>query len=127
MSNEITLAAIVVAAIVVIYLLRHVIALAFRLIILAALVLAGYWVWQNRAELIDAAEPYLGGVGDSLRELDLQDLPGLSGDGNEPEDADGLDILGVVEELVPPEIRPDFDGSDDPERPGDPANPGQGR
>ena len=127
MSNEITLAAIVVAAIVVIYLLRHVIALAFRLIILAALVLASYWVWQNRAELLDAADPYLGGVGDSLRELDLQDLPGLSGDGNEPEDADGLDILGVVEELVPPEIRPDFDGSDDPDRSGDPADAEQGR
>lgn len=127
MSNEIVLAAVVVAAIVVIYLLRHVIALAFRLIILAALVLAGYWVWQNRAELIDAAEPYLGGVGDRFRELDLPDLPGLSGDGNEPEDAGALDVLGVVEELAPPEIRPDLDGSDNPDRPGDPIAPGQGR
>ena len=124
MSNEIVLVAVVVAAIVVIYLLRHVIALAFRLIILAALVLAGYWVWQNRADLIDAAEPYLGG----LRDLDVSDLPGLSGDGNEPEDADALDIRGVVEELVPPEVRPDLDPSDDdPDRPGDPAAPGPGR
>ncbi len=123
MSNEIVLVAVVVAAIVVIYLLRHVIALAFRLIILAALVLAGYWVWQNRADLIDAAEPYLGGVGDRLRGLDL---PGLSGNGNEPEDG-ALDVLGVVEEFAPTEIRPAFDGSDDPDRPGDPADPGQGR
>ena len=119
MSNEIVLAAAVVAAIVVIYLLRHVIALAIRLIILAALVLAGYWAWENRGEIIEAVEPYLGDFGERLRELNLPDLPGLSGEPGGPEDARAPEITGVVDDDAAP------DGLAAPGRPADPAVPEQ--
>ena len=63
---------------------RHVITLAVRLIVLAILVAVGYWAWQHRGDLLDAAEPYLGDLRDRLREMDLPDLPGLSGDADGP-------------------------------------------
>ena len=121
MSNEIVLAAVVVAAIVVIYLLRHVIALAVRLIILAALVLAGYWAWEHRGEIIDALEPYLGDFGERLRELDLPDLPGLSEEPGQPEDAPAPGTIGVVDDRAAP------DGLTAPGRPTGPAVPEPGR
>lgn len=102
MSNELLLAVAAVAVVVGIYLLRHVIALAFRLVVLAALVLAGYWAWQNRAELVDAAEPWLGGLGDRIRELNLPDVPGLldlrdsSEDAPAPADAGGIEDPGAA-------------------------------
>lgn len=102
MSNELSLAVAAVAVVVGIYLLRHVIALAFRLVVLAALVLAGYWAWQHRAELVDAAEPWLGGLGDRIRELNLPDVPGLldlrdsSEDAPAPADADAPEDPGAA-------------------------------
>lgn len=102
MSNELLLAVAAVAVVVGIYLLRHVIALAFRLVVLAALVLAGYWAWQHRAELVDAAEPWLGGLGDRIRELNLPDVPGLldlrdsSEDAPAPADAGGIEDPGAA-------------------------------
>lgn len=103
MSDELLLVAVVAAALVAIYLLRNVIVLALRLIVLAGLVLAGYWAWQHRAELIEAAPSWLGGLGDRLRALDLpvlSSLPELQGpsDGPDPpEDAGGPEITGVPE------------------------------
>ena len=70
-NDQLVLAVVVFAAIVGIYLLRHVIVLAFRLIVLAAVVLALAWVWQHRGDLTDAAEPWLGPVGERLGALDL--------------------------------------------------------
>ena len=102
MSNELFLAVAAVAVVVGIYLLRHVIALAFRLVVLAALVLAGYWAWQHRTELVDAAEPWLGGLGDRIRELNLPDVPGLldlrdsSEDAPAPADADAPEDPGAA-------------------------------
>ena len=118
MSNEIVVA--VVVAILAIYLLRHVITLGVRLIVLAILVFVGYWAWQHRGELIDAAEPYLGDFGDRLREMDLPDLPGRSGDADVPEGTavPGTgEIMGIVEELVAPEGSSEPDGSEEPDRP----------
>ena len=125
MSNEIVLAAIVLAAIVLIYLLRHVIALAVRLIVLAALVLAGYWVWQHRGDLVDAAEPHLGGIGDRLRELDLpvlRDLlDGLDPSG-EPESPDDAVIPAPDRVLQGPDERGVLETAE-PDRSGDPTAP----
>ena len=123
MSNELFLAAAAVAVVVGIYLLRHVIALAFRLVVLAALVLAGYWAWQHRAELVDAAEPWLGGLGDRIRELNLPDVPNLldrpdsSEDAPAPADADAPANPGGTED---PGAAPDGEvrrGTEDLERP----------
>ena len=110
MSNEIVVVAFVVAAIVAIYLLRHVIALAIRLIILAALVLAGYWAWQNRGELLDAAEPYLGGFGDRFRDLDAPALRNLLDDLDPSEAANrprrsGRRIPPPGSDARPPQLR----------------------
>lgn len=115
MSNELFLAAAAVAVVVGIYLLRHVIALAFRLVVLAALVLAGYWAWQHRAELVDAAEPWLGGLGDRIRELNLPDVPNLLDRPDSSEDAPANP--GGTED---PGAAPDGEvrrGTEDPERP----------
>lgn len=130
MSNELFLAAAAVAVVVGIYLLRHVIALAFRLVVLAALVLAGYWAWQHRTELVDAAEPWLGGFGDRIRELNLPDVPNLldrldssdedapaPADASAPADADAPANPGGTED---PGAAPDGEvqrGTEDPERP----------
>lgn len=76
-NDQLVLAVVVFAAIVGIYLLRHVIVLAFRLIVLAAVVLALVWVWQHRGDLADAAEPWLGPVGERLGALDLSFVRGV--------------------------------------------------
>ena len=126
MSNETVLIALVIAAIVAVYLLRHVIALAIRLIILGALVLGGYWAWQHRAELIDAAEPYLGGFGDRFRDLDppalMNLLDGLdpSEERSAPDDAGSAVTTGIVQEFE--DLR-GADGGDDPTVPDGPADP----
>ena len=89
-NDQLVLAVVVFAAIVGIYLLRHVIVLAFRLIVLAAVVLALVWVWQHRSDLADAAEPWLGPVGERLGTLDLSFVRGVltdllsDGDGSTP-------------------------------------------
>lgn len=122
MSNELFLAVAAVAVVVGIYLLRHVIALAFRLVVLAALVLAGYWAWQHRAELVGMAEPWLGGLGDRIRELNLPDVPGLldlrdsSEDAPAPASADAPADAGGIED---PGAAPDGEvlrEAGDPER-----------
>ena len=107
MSNEIVLVALVLAAVVAIYLLRHIIALAIRLIVLAALVLGLVWAWQHRGELLDAVEPYLGPVGERLGELDLSNVRAVLADllldeqSDAPEDA-GMPAAGTVEQLEAP-------------------------
>ena len=129
MSNEIVLGALVVAVILAIYLLRHIIVLAIRLVVLAALVLAGYWVWQHRGELIDAAEPYLGGLGDHLRELDLPDLPdvldlaGASEDPGAREDTGMPETAGLLGEAEAPDTPEAPEGPEDPEEPDRPQDP----
>ncbi len=132
MSNEIVLAAIVVAVVLGIYLLRHVILLAVRLILLAALVVAGYWLWEHRSELIDATQPHLGGVGDRFRELDLSDvqdlldLVGSSEDASAPETIGLPETTGVREATGVPEEAEETDipqGPADPEEPGSPEDP----
>ena len=109
MSNELVLAAVVLAAVVAIYLLRHVIALAMRLIVLAGLVLGLVWAWQHRGELLDAVAPYLGPVGERLQELDLSNVRTLLGDlisdaeTDAPEDA-GTPASTVTVERLAPEV-----------------------
>lgn len=75
--DQLVLVAAVAAVVVGIYLLRHVIVLAFRLVVLAAVVLALVWVWQHRGDLADAAEPLFGPVGDRLEGLDLSFVRGV--------------------------------------------------
>lgn len=129
MSNEITLAIIVVAAIVGIYLLRHIIVLAFRLLVLAALVLAAMWVWEHRGEVIDAGQPYLGGIGDRLGELGLPGLLDLLSDDDPsaPEDAALPEIAGIPEESEAPGVREPPERFEEPDSPEDPNAPEQGR
>ena len=130
MSNELVLVAIVVVAVVAIYLLRHIIALAIRLIVLAGLVLGLVWAWQHRGELLDAVEPYLGPVGDRLGELDLSNVRALLADLLSDEDPaasedDGmpatagtveqLEAPGVTDEREPAEETGAAEESDDPE------------
>ena len=108
MSNEIVLVAVVLAAVVAIYLLRHVIALAIRLIVLAALVLGLVWAWQHRDELLDAVAPYLGPVGERLGELDLSNVRAKLADllsdeePDAPEDAGMSAAAETVERLEAP-------------------------
>lgn len=78
--DPLVLTAVVVAVIVGIYLLRHVIVLAFRLMVLAALVLGLVWVWQQRGDLMDAAGPYLRPVGERLGALSLSGVRHLLAD-----------------------------------------------
>ena len=87
--DPLVLAAVAVAVIVGIYLLRHVIVLAFRLMVLAALVLGLVWVWQHRGDLADAAGPYLRPVGERLGALDLSGVRNLLTDLLSDEDGDG--------------------------------------
>ena len=95
MSNEIVLVAVVLAAVVAIYLLRHVIALAIRLIVLAALVLGLVWAWQHRDELLDAVAPYLGPVGERLGELDLSNVRAKLADLLSDEEPDAPEDAGM--------------------------------
>ncbi len=145
MSNEILVAGFVVAALVVIYLLRHVIALAVRLIVLAALVLGGYWAWQHRGELLDTVAPYLGGDrGGGLGDMDapvLRDLLDVLDSSQEPDAPAGgggaTTILQELEQLVAPEedapaggggataILQELEQLVAPEEPEDPAEPGR--
>ena len=138
MSNEIVLVAVVLAAVVAIYLLRHIIALAIRLIVLAALVLGLVWAWQHRGELLDAVEPYLGPVGERLGEVDLSNVRALLADllsdeePDAPEDAgmpaaaetvERLEAPGAPEELEAAEDTGTAEASDDAEEPDDPREP----
>lgn len=87
--DPLVLAAVAVAVIVGIYLLRHVIVLAFRLMVLAALVLGLVWVWQHRGDLADAAGPYLRPVGERLGALSLSGVRHLLADLLSGTDGDG--------------------------------------
>ena len=90
--DQLVLAAAVAAVVVGIYLLRHVIVLAFRLVVLAVVVLALVWVWQHRGDLADAAEPLLGPVGDRLEGLDLSFVRGVLTDLLSDGDGDGAQM-----------------------------------
>ncbi|MEE2637922.1 MAG: hypothetical protein VYE68_11900 [Acidobacteriota bacterium] len=72
MESLIVLVVVLVAVVVGVFLLRHVIVLAFRLAVLALLVIAGLWAWQHRADLVRLAEPYLS---DAANELEALGLP----------------------------------------------------
>ena len=141
LSNELVLVAVVAAFLVGIYLLRHIIAFAFKLIVFVGLVLAGVWAWQHRAEIVDAARPWLGPVGDRLGELDLSDvrsaLSDLLSDG-EPSAAETTGVTGGIDEaagLGRPDVpggpgssaapggREGLDGNDNPDAPGNPGDP----
>ena len=137
LSDELVLVIVVAAVLLGIYLLRHIIAFALKLIVFAGLVLAGVWVWQHRAEIADAAEPWLGPVGDRLAALDLSDirhlLAGLLTD-DEPSAAEttGVTVADAAEEPGEPtfagesERSAEVDGGsgsdyiDDPDNQGDP-------
>ena len=141
LSNELVLVAVVAAFLVGIYLLRHVIAFAFKLIVFVGLVLAGVWAWQHRAEIVDAASPWLGPVGDRLGELDLSDVRRALSDllsDEEPGAAETGGVTGGIAESEGPG-RPDvpgepgssaapgghegLDGNDNPDDPGIPDDP----
>ena len=138
LSNELVLVIVVAAVLVGIYLLRHIIAFAFKLIVFVGLVLAGVWVWQHRAEIVDAARPYLGPIGDRLGELDLSDVRGMLADllsDEEPSAAEATGVTVVTDASEDPG-RPDVagesassaapgghegpDGIDNPDNPDDP-------
>lgn len=144
LSNDLVLVAVVAALLVSIYLLRHIIAFAFKLIVFVGLVLAGVWAWQHRAEIVDAARPWLGPVGDRLGGLDLSDVRSALSDLFSNEEPSAADTTGVTGGIDPSEGagRPDapggpgssvapgghegLDGNDDPDDPGnfdDPGNP----
>ena len=137
LSNEIVLVAVVAAFLVGIYLLRHIIAFAFKLLVFVGLVLAGVWAWQHRAEIVDAARPWLGPVGDRLGELGPSDirraLSDLLSDG-EPSAAEATGVTGGLDEAdvpggpgaassVAPGGREGPDGNDNPDAPGNPDAP----
>lgn len=113
LSDELVLVIVVAAALLGIYLLRHIIAFAFKLVVFVGLVLAGVWAWQHRAEIVDAIGPWLGAVGDRLGELDLPDvrdgLADLLSD-EEPSAGEATGVTGVA---------------DPAEGPGGPAAPGE--
>ena len=118
LSNELVLVIVVAAVLLGIYLLRHIIAFAFKLIVLVGLVLAGVWAWQHRAEIVDAVRPWLGPVGDRLEELSLSDVRGMLADLLSDEEQSAAEAAGVTVVTDPPEDpgRPDV-----PEEPGSPA------
>ena len=141
LSNELVLVAVVAALLVGIYLLRHIIAFAFKLIVFVGLVLAGVWAWQHRAEIVDAVRPWLGPVGDRLGELDLSDVRSALSDllsDEEPSAAETTGVTGGIDESEGPG-RPDvpgepgssaapgghegLDGNDNPDDPGNPRAP----
>ena len=100
LSNELVLVIVVTAVLLGIYLLRHIIAFAFKLVVFVGLVLAGVWAWQHRAEIVDAARPWLGPVGDRLGELELPDvrdgLADLLSD-EEPSAGEATGVTGVAD------------------------------
>ena len=113
LSNELVLVIVVAAVLLGIYLLRHIIAFAFKLVVFVGLVLAGVWAWQHRAEIVDAIGPWLGAVGDRLGELDLPDV------------RDGLADLLSDEEPGAGEATGVTGVADPAEGPGGPAAPGE--
>ncbi len=120
LSNELVLVIVVAAVLVGIYLLRHIIAFAFKLIVFVGLVLAGVWVWQHRAEVVEAVRPWLGLVGDRLGELDLSSVRDMLADllsDEEPSAAEATGVMVVTDASEDPG-RPDF-----PEGPGSAATP----
>ena len=116
LSNELVLVAVVAAVLVGIYLLRHIITFAFKLIVFAGLVLVGVWAWQHRAEIVDAARPYLGPVGDRLGALDLSDVRNLLADLLSDEEPSAVETTGVTGVA---------DATEDPGRPDAPGEPGR--
>ena len=141
LSNELVLVGVVAALLVGIYLLRHIIAFAFKLLVFVGLVLAGVWAWQHRAEIVDAARPWLGLVGDHLGGLDLPDVrsalsdllsdeepgaaetTGVTGGIDEPEGPGRPDVPGGSGSSVAPGGHEGLDGHDDPDDPGNPDDP----
>ena len=138
LSNELVLVIVVAAVLVGIYLLRHIIAFAFKLIVFVGLVLAGVWVWQHRAEVVEAVRPWLGLVGDRLGELDLSSVRDTLADllsDEEPNAAEATGVMVVTDASEDPG-RPDVagesasstapgghegpDGIDNPDNPDDP-------
>ena len=121
LSNELVLVVVVAAVLLGIYLLRHIIAFAFKLIVFAGLILAGVWVWQHRAEVVDAVRPWLGPIGDRLGELDLSDVRGVLADllsGEERSAGEATGVAGVIDASEDPE-RPDVPGArESPAAPG---------
>ena len=118
LSNELVLVIVVAAVLLGIYLLRHIIAFAFKLIVLVSLVLAGVWAWQHRAEIVDAVRPWLGSVGDRLGELNLSDVRDMLADLLPDEEPGAAEATGVTVGTDAPEDRGE---SDVPGRPGSPA------
>ena len=115
LSNELVLVVVVAAVLLGIYLLRHIIAFAFKLIVFVGLVLAGVWAWQHRTEIVDAVRPYIGPVGDRLGELDLSDVRGVLADllsDEEPSAAEATGGPGAA------------DATGDPGGPAVPGEPG---
>ena len=115
LSNELVLVIVVAAVLLGVYLLRHIIAFAFKLIVFVGLVLAGVWAWQHRAEIVEAVRPWLGAVGDRLREVDPSDVRSLVADllsDEEPGAAETTGATGVA------------DAPEDPGRPDVPGEPG---
>ena len=96
LSNELVLVIVVAAVLLGIYLLRHIIAFAFKLIVFVGLVLAGVWAWQHRAEIVDAVRPYIGAVGNRLGELDLSDVRGVLADLLSDEEPGAAEDSGVT-------------------------------
>lgn len=121
--DPLVLAAVAVAVIVGIYLLRHVIVLAFRLMVLAALVLGLVWVWQHRGDLADAAGPYLRPVGERLGALDLSGVRNLLTDLLSDEDGDGSAPAATVT-VGPPGAAEDTEAATETADPEDPRGRG---
>lgn len=123
--DPLVLAAVVVAVIVGIYLLRHVIVLAFRLMVLAALVLGLVWVWQHRGDLADAAGPYLRPVGERLGAPDLSGVRNLLADllSNEDGSRDGNAPAATVT-VGPPGAAEDTEAATETADPEDPRGRG---
>ena len=115
LSNELVLVIVVAAVLLGIYLLRHIIAFAFKLIVFVGLVLAGVWAWQHRAGIVDAVRPWLGPVGDRLGELDLSDVRDMLADLLSDEKSSAGETTGVT--VV-------TDASEDPGRPVVAGEPG---
>ncbi len=113
LSNELVLVVVVAAVLLGIYLLRHIIAFAFKLIVFVGLVLAGVWAWQHRAEIVDAVRPYIDPVSAGLGELDLSDVREVLSDLLSDEEPSTAETTGVT------------DAAGTTEEPGRPTVPGE--
>ena len=112
LSNELVLVIVVAAVLLGIYLLRHIISFAFKLIVFVGLVLAGVWAWQHRAEIVEAVRPWLDPVGDRLREVDPSDVRGALEDLLSDEEPGATETSGAtgVTDALEDSGRPDVDG-----------------